>query len=235
MKIEILYPSCANLYGEATGAAYMRQCLPEAEFIYTELSDAPAFAGQRIDMVFMGGMTESMQELVIEKLRPYRERIQELIDQDVVFLMVSNALEIFGQYIQREDGSKIQALGLFSTYAKRNMTLRYNSLVLGQMEDFKLTGYKSQFSHSYGDNEHEYMFKVTRGAGINPESKLEGLRRRNFMATYLLGPLVVLNPAFMRYLLSLLGVENPRLAYEDTMQEAFNRRLAEFEDQNTRY
>lgn len=234
MKIEILYPSCANLYGETTGVAYMKQCLPEAEFIYTELNDVPAFAKQKVDMVFMGGMTESMQELIIEKLRPYREQIEEQIEQDTIFLMVSNALELFGEYIQKEDGSKIQALGLFPTYAKRNMSRRYNSLVLGEMEGFPLLGYKSQFSHSYGDNQKEYMFTVTRGAGINPESKLEGLRRRNFMATYLLGPVVVLNPAFMRYLMGLLGVKNPKLAFEDTMEEAFNRRLAEFEDQNTR-
>ena len=66
MKIEILYPSCANLYGEATAVTYMRQCLPEAEFVLTELNDVPAFASEKVDMVFMGGMTEDTQELVIE-------------------------------------------------------------------------------------------------------------------------------------------------------------------------
>ena len=119
MKIEILYPSCANLYGEATAVAYMKQCLPQAKFIDTELSDTPAFANEHVDMVYMGGMTEDTQELVIEALLPYRERIKELIEQNVVFLMVSNALEIFGQYIEKEDGTKIQALGLFNTHAKR--------------------------------------------------------------------------------------------------------------------
>lgn len=235
MQIEILYPSCANLYGEATAVRYLAQCLPDAQFVYTELTDTPFFAKEKVDMVYMGGMTEDQQELIIERLLPYKARIEELIEQNVVFLMVSNALEIFGQYIQKEDGSQIKALGLFQTYAKRNMAMRYNSLVLGQLEDFKLLGYKSQFSHSYGDNTKEYLFKVTRGAGINPESKLEGLRRHNFMATYLLGPLLILNPAFMKYLLRLLGSTALQLPYEDTMQEAFNRRLAEFEDQNTRY
>lgn len=235
MQVEILYPSFANLYGEATAVRYLTQCLPEAEIIRTELGQIPAFVKEKVDMVYMGGMTEDQQELVIRELQPYKARIEELIEQNTVFLMVSNALEIFGRYIQKEDGTEIEALGLFETYAKRNMTMRYNSLVLGQMEGFKLLGYKSQFSHSYGDNTNEFLFETERGAGINPESKLEGLRRRNFMATYLLGPLLVLNPAFMRYLLGLLGIKECRLPYEDTMQEAFNRRLAEFEDQNTRY
>ena len=235
MKIEILYPSCANLYGEATAVEYMKQCMPQAELVYTELNDEPAFAAEKVNMVFMGGMTEDTQELVIDKLLPYKERIEELIEQDVIFLMVSNALEIFGKYIEKEDGTKIQALGLFDTYAKRNMSVRYNKLVLGEMEGFKVIGYKSQFSHSYGDNTQEYLIKVARGAGMNPESMMEGLRRHNFMATYLLGPITIMNPAFMKYLMQLLGVADPKLAYEDTMYEAFNRRLAEFEDQNTRY
>ena len=34
MKIEILYPSCANLYGEATAVAYMKQCLPQAKYVW---------------------------------------------------------------------------------------------------------------------------------------------------------------------------------------------------------
>ncbi len=235
MKIEILYPSCANLYGEATAARYMQQCLPQAEFVFTELNDVPAFAAEKVDMVFMGGMTEDTQELVIEKLFPYKERIAELIEQDVVFLMVSNALEIFGQYIEKEDGTKITALGLFDTYAKRSMALRFNSLALCETDGIKMIGYKSQFSHSYGDIAKDGWMKVTRGAGMNPETQLEGLRRRNFMATYLLGPVVVMNPAFMKYLMELLGVSEPKLAHEDAMYEAFNRRLAEFEDQNTRY
>ena len=235
MKIEILYLSCANLYGEATAVEYMKQCLPQAELICTELNDEPVFAAEKVDMVFMGGMTEDTQELVIEKLLPYKERIEQLIEQDVVFLVVSNALEIFGQYIQKEDGTRIPALGLFDTYAKRNMAVRFNSLALCEMEGIKVIGYKSQFSHSYGDIARDGWMKVTRGAGMNPEVQMEGLRRRNFMATYLLGPVVVMNPAFMKYLMQLLGVAEPELAYEDTMYEAFNRRLAEFEDQNTRY
>ena len=235
MKIEILYPSCANLYGEATAVTYMRQCLPETEFVLTELNDVPAFASEKVDMVFMGGMTEDTQELVIEKLLPYKERIVELIEQDVVFLMVSNALEIFGQYIEKDDGNKIAALGLFDTYAKRNMTMRFNSLALCEMEGIKLLGYKSQFSQCYGEFTADSWMKVIRGAGLNPQAQVEGLRRRNFMATYLLGPLMIMNPDFMKYLMLLLGVADPVLAHEKAMYEAYNKRLAEFEDANTRY
>lgn len=235
MIIEVLYPSLANLYGETTAIAYLRQCLPQAEIIPTEINEEPAFVTKPVNMVFLGGMTENTQELVLEKLLPYKKHIQDVIERQIVFLALSNAMELFGEYIEKEDGTKIQALGLFPTYAKRHMDVRYNSLVLGQMEGFKLLGFKSQFSDSYGDNSQNYLFQVLRGSGLNPGSKLEGLRRHNFMATYLLGPMLVLNPAFTKYILKLLGAEVEQLPYEASLQEAFNRRLVEFEDQNTRY
>ena len=43
-------------------------------------------------------------------LKPYKEKINELIEKGVVFLCTGNALEIFGKYIENEDGSKIDAL-----------------------------------------------------------------------------------------------------------------------------
>ena len=58
----------------------------------------------------MGAMTERTQEKVIKKLMPYKEKINELIEKGVVFLCTGNALEIFGKYIENEDGSKIDAL-----------------------------------------------------------------------------------------------------------------------------
>ena len=115
------------------------------------------------------------------------------------------------------------------------MTMRFNSLVLCEMEGMKVLGYKSQFSQCYGNAGNEGWMKVIRGAGLNPQATVEGLRRRNFMATYLLGPLTIMNPDFMKYLMQLMGISQPKLAHEDAMYEAYKKRLAEFEDANTKY
>lgn len=234
MKIEILFPEFANLYGEMSSMQYLRQCLPDAEFVETHMNTEPAFAREEVSMVFMATMTESQQELVIEKLFPYKKKIEELIKNNVVFLMIGNALEIFGEYIL-DEGKKIRGLGMFPVYAKRQMMNRYHCMVMGEMEGFsgeppmKIVGFKAQFSHSYGNNENEYLYKVIRGAGLNPESEYEGLRRNNFMATYTLGPVLLTNPDFTRYLMRLLGVENPVLPFEETIEKAYRIRLAEFE------
>ena len=99
MKIEVLFPEFANLFGDCWNHRYLKECLPEAEFIYTSYRDEPRFVSDNVQLVYMGAMTESQQELVIEKLLPYRDRIQNMIDSGVVFLMTANAGEILCDYI----------------------------------------------------------------------------------------------------------------------------------------
>ena len=120
-------------------------------------------------------------------------------------------------------------------YAKRDMMNRYNSLFLGELEGketIKIVGFMSQFAKSYGDNSKNYLFKALRGPGLNDESKFEGVRINNFMGTYVLGPILVFNPDFTKYLLRLLGVKEPKIAFEKEAVEAYNIRLKEFENPN---
>ncbi|MDE6025914.1 MAG: hypothetical protein K2G45_10725 [Lachnospiraceae bacterium] len=228
--IETLYPEFANLFGDLMNTGYLKKCIPDAVFTDTHLFDEPAFVSQDVSMVFMGAMSEKQQELVVSALTPHKERIIELIDKGCIFLMTGNAMEIFGQYIENEDNSRFKCLGLFDTYAKRYMFNRHNSYILGEFEGMKLLGFKSQFSHSYGDNSDCYFYKVTKGCGINPESDLEGIRRNHFYGTYTIGPFLISNPPFVKYLLSIMGIEHPELAFEDTIMSAYNSRLLQFEN-----
>lgn len=233
--IEALFPEVANLFGDRMNIRYLQECLPHAEFIDTSLTGEPAFLSREVSMVYMGPMTESQQELVIRTLRPYKERLVELIGKGCIFLMTGNAMEIFESYIENEDGSRVEGLGIFPVYARRDMMHRYNSLILGEYEGMKLVGFKAQFSHTYGDNSNQYFYRVLRGCGIHPGSMLEGVREHHFFGTYAVGPFLLLNPPFVRYLLTLLGIEQPALAHEDTIMAAYEKRLAEFEKESLKY
>ena len=235
MTVEFLYPSLANLYGEAVEMRYIEKCLPDATVVKTKVNEEPYFVNNDVDFIYMGPMTERGQEIATQKLMPYKDRLIQLIDEDKVFLIIGNALEIFGDYIENEDGTKINGLGIFGTHAKRKMMDRYNSLYFGSFEDMKIVGFKAQFSHSFDENENEGLFKNIRGDGLHPGSSFEGIRRNNFFATYLLGPLLILNPDFTKYLLSLLGAETEKLPCEDDIRIAYEKRLKEFENPNTQY
>lgn len=220
MKIEVLYSEAANLYGDLFNIKYLEQTLPEAQVIYTGLNDTPAFVSEKVDLIYMGPMMERFQEVIIEKLRPYKEKIKELIEQDVVFLITGNALEIFGSKI---DGT--EALGIFETTAKRDFSKHHNSCFIGKFEDMYMVGFKSQFGQSY-NNSHPFI-KVVNGYGINKEDEFEGIRYRSFFGTYLIGPLLVYNPPFTEYLLKVLG-QDAEIAYKDSVYKAYEIRKEEY-------
>lgn len=228
MKIEILFPEFANLFGDCWNHRYLKECLPEAELIETAFSDEPAFVNGDVQMIYMGAMTEKSQERVIEKLMPYRDRIQQLVDGGTVFLMTSNAGEVFCDYIENEDGSRVEGLGIFHLHAKRDMMHRYNSTVLGKFGDMKLVGFKAEFSQLFGENENSFA-EISYGSGMNKNSKLEGVRINNFFSTAIVGPFLLMNPLFVKYLMQLLGVENPTLAHEKIIMAAYEKRLADIE------
>ena len=237
IKIEYLYPEVTNLYGDTFNIKYLKNCLKEAEVYETALTDEPRFASEDVDMIYMGSMSEKSQELVIEKLMPYKNRLKELIENSKVILLTGNALEVFEKYIESEDENKIEGLGIIDAYAKRNMSSRYNTLFLGEFKEAetKITGFKSTFSFSYGDNTNCYAFKSIKGVGINKESNLEGFKINNLFGTYLIGPLLVINPEFTKYIIKQLGEENPVLQYEEAAKKCYDIRLKEFENESTNY
>lgn len=226
MKIEFLFPEVANFYGEKVQMRLIKQCIPEAEVFETPLTAEPAFVKNDVSLIYIGPMTEHTQELCLERLMPHKERLNQLIDTGCVFLALGNAFELFGKYIENEDGSKVECLGIFDTYARRDMMHRYNSLYLGDFGDIKIVGYKAQFSHSYGDPGKNVLFKTVKGDGLHPGFEFEGIKRNNFFGTYILGPILIMNPYFAKYFFRLLTGEEITLPAEKAMIDAYNRRLS---------
>lgn len=218
----------ANLFGDCWNYGYLKECLPEAEFIYTALGDEPAFIKGDVSLIYMGAMTERAQELAIKKLMPYKERIAELIAAGTVFMLTSNAGEVFCEYIENEDGTRVEALGIFKLYAKRDMMHRHNSTVLGKFGDMELVGFKAEFSQLHGlDSDVSSLAELSFGTGRNSETKTEGVRIYNFFSTSIVGPFLVMNPPFVKYLMTLLGIKDPKLAFEDVIMAAYEKRLAD--------
>jgi len=102
-----------------------------------------------------------------------------------------------------------------------------------------IVGFKSQFAHIYGEepspclSDVPPLFNTQRGAGRRPKQVEEGVRINNFMATSMLGPLLLINPPFTKYIMSLLGVQERELPYEKEAMTAYNARVLEFKDPKT--
>lgn len=233
MVIEILFQEVCGLYGDSQNPTYLQATLPNAQFVFTRLTDTPYFAENTPDLIYIGCMSESIQRRVIDKLKPFKNRLEALIDAGTPILATGNAGEIFTAHIDYvTEGIQIDGLGVFDLTVKTDLFNRYNGKVLGELDDLKIVGFRSQFSFIYGENTNNYFLKCIRGIGINPGSKYEGMRKNNLICTQLLGPILPLNPIFCEYLLKLCGTHT-KAAYRDSAMDAYTQRLEEFNDPKT--
>ncbi|MBR4231637.1 MAG: hypothetical protein IKR95_00325 [Oscillospiraceae bacterium] len=232
MTIEALFPEFCQWLGDSANVRYLCQCMPDAQLIRTYSNDRPNFPEGTTDILYLGSMTERQQIVAAERLMPYRARLLERIDAGMVILATGNSIELFGEYI-RDGGERIPMLGLFQFHAERDMDNRHNSMFLGSFEDMAIVGYKSQFSYLKGSFPGDFI-RVKGGCGNYMGDKNEGFRYKNFFATYLLGPLLVLNPPFTRYLLRLMGrADEP--AFEKAVTEAYDFRLKNLEKEGVNF
>lgn len=227
-KVELLFSELGNIYGEKYNIEYFRRCNPEIQVIETNHKDVPAFIREDVDMVYMGCNTEKKQEMVLDALMPHRDKIKEMIDKGIIFLVTGNAIELFGSCIK--DGERrIEGLGLFDFYSERYMNRdRHNSQFIGEFAGMKMLGHKSQFSFAYGNFDQPFI-TVEKGIGMNPETKNDGIHVNNFFATYSLGPFLIINPNFAKYLLRLMGLDDG-LCFEKEIMEAYEYRLKELQE-----
>ncbi|MBQ1409918.1 MAG: hypothetical protein IIY94_01395 [Oscillospiraceae bacterium] len=218
MRIEALYPEFCQWFGDSENVRYLRQCLPEAELVETASDQTPAFLDGSVDLLILGSMTERQQLAAVQRLTPYKDRLLECIDAGMAVLATGNATELFGEYIE-ENGVRYPMLSLFPFHAQRDQEHRHNSMFLGEYEDTKIVGYRAQFSFLQGDFPGKFIH-VLGGCGNSMGDPNEGFRYKNLFATYLLGPFLILNPPFTKYLLRLLG-QKDTLAFEKAVTEAY--------------
>lgn len=231
MKAEILFPEVCNLYGDLQNIYYLKRCCPALELVETDLHTRPTFLDGGISLVFMGSTTEQGLSLAADALRPYRDAIAERVDAGQLFLATGNAPDILGQYIESDTAPRIEGLGLLDFHAEYHMLRRHNSYYVGKFEDMDIVGFKSLFGHSYGGG--DPLFTTVKGVGRDgQEGSGEGFRRGGLMATYLIGPLLLLNPPLCRWLLRKLGAPTDALAFEDAAMDSYKKRVAEFLEPN---
>ena len=231
--IEVLFPDFGTQAGDNGNEMYLRACLPQAKFVGDNPGERPYFADDEPSLILMGGMSERQQEMAIETLMPYRDRLNDLVEAGVPMLFAGSAPDILGKEILNPDGTSIRGLGLLDCMVSRDIPARYHDVNVGTFEPgdvakpLEVVGYKIQFTQVYGDNGNCYFLKDEVGFGLNKDTKLEGYRRGNLIATWLIGPLLPLNPDFSRWLLDLIGCKGVALPYEGQARSSFEWRIKE--------
>lgn len=237
LTIEMLFPEVANLHGDNANIDFLERCLPESRIVRTGLNETPEFVTGKVDLVYLGPMTERGQIRAIARLAPHKSRIEELIQSGTHFLFTHNAMECLGKRIvNSEMNYDIPGLGIFDFSTDVRMFDRYTGKVMGTVDGLPqpIVGYKSQFSMVSGSPELPGFMTTTRGIGRNPRTHVEGVRVNNFLGTSLIGPILLMNPHLAEWLMSSLD-STPRRepALHDLAVAAYDARRREFQDDRT--
>ena len=115
-----------------------------------------------MNLVYMGPMTERNAGAGHPQVDAAEGEIKKPMTTATVFLFTGNALEIFGDYIENEDGSRVECLGLYRLYAKRDMMHRHNSDFEGEFDGNVIMGFKTQFTMAYTPDESHGLFVKTK-------------------------------------------------------------------------
>ena len=79
IRIEVLFPEIANLYGDLANIEYLKKSYPELEVVETHLIGEPEFMKRVPSLIYMGTLTENGQRLATEKLSHYKEKLAEMM------------------------------------------------------------------------------------------------------------------------------------------------------------
>lgn len=232
--IEVLFPEYGNQGGDNGNALLLRQSLPGATFIETRYGDEPYFVRNEPSLIVMSSMPEMQQENALKALLPHRDRLAALVDAGVPMLVTGSACDLLCRRIVSPGGTAIEALGIVDAVCRRSEPRRYLDVNLGTFDPadgtppIELVGFKIQFTQIEGDNSASYFSRNEVGFGLREGMQLEGFRKRNLLATWMLGPILPLNPDFTAWLMRLVTGRDIRPAHEALSRASHAARVKEF-------
>ena len=227
-KLLHLYDDVMNLYGEyanvAVLARYLRDLGFQVQVETLSLYETKDISGY--DFYYMGSGTERKQKLALTQLMQYREALAAACDAGKTMLFTGNSFELLGRTVTDAAGNSYEALGLadFTTVeSKRRITGDCIMSFDGFPEP--LVGFINKCSRTCGVK--TPLFQTQMGFGNEAERGAEGFRKNNCLGTHLTGPMLVKNPAMLRYVAGLLGAEHPERVHYDFMEKGYETTVSE--------
>lgn len=198
MKIVIahLYYDLLNLYGENGNIKALAKQIEEQgiKVEIKNLSLEDEFNFETYDIVYLGTGTKNNQNLALNHLFKYKKEIKKYIDDNKFLIATGNAYELFGKKIDED-----KALNIFPYETQKQSRRKVaESIFKCNLVNEYIIGFQNQ--ESVITNNENNLFEVTKGIANLPNNTHEGYKYNNFYGTYLIGPLFIRNPHFLKYM-----------------------------------
>lgn len=221
LTIGFLYPNLLNLYGDYGNVeCLVRRCQwREIEVLVREFSLGEDLPWQEVDLLLAGGGPDLAQKLVAEDLVTKKSAgLKNYLEAEKVGLFICGSYQLLGHYYRPWQGSDLPGVGILDLYTQHfgltrkrcvgNVVVRLNPQLLTEIKSLysascleTLVGFENHGGRTYLGKDILPLGDITRGFGNNGEDGLEGVQFRNFLGTYLHGPLLPKNPHLADWLI----------------------------------
>lgn len=215
MKIAYLYYDFLNLYGESGNIKIIENVLKynkiKHEILYLSLNDKLNF--DEYDLVYIASGTEDNQKIALNHLLKYKKDIKKYIENNKFIFVTGNSVDMFGsKIISDKEYDGLNILNYEVRQEKRKMEEVYLS---SNILKNKIIGFI---------NNNSYISKID-----YPLFDQEGIKYKNLYATYVLGPILVRNPEFLKYFLN--NLTGKKLKYDLKLEiKAYNEFVRNFKE-----
>jgi len=220
-KIKILhwYYDILNIYGEngnmkALVRALERQGLDVIIDFKTIDDDIKI---DSYDFIYLGsGINESI-DIVKEDIKKYKDDLIKYINDNKYLLATGNSIELFSN------------LDILNYKTKRiDFRIVGDQIFKTDLIDKKIIGFQNRESVIEECNE-DSLFEVITGTGWRPNEIKEGIHKKNFYGTYLVGPLLIRNPYLLDYLVKRI-LKDKKIPYKKVSKDISYKAYEEFLD-----
>ncbi|MBQ6431759.1 MAG: hypothetical protein IJJ99_07785 [Oscillospiraceae bacterium] len=228
LKLLHLYDDVMNLYGEYANVSVLARYLSDLGCTVSvdtlSLYEEKDISGY--DFYYMGSGTERRQRLALTQLVKYRDALNAACDEGRVMLFTGNSFELLGRKITDADGNEFEGLRLASFETVEGKR-RIVGDCIAEFDGFDdvLVGFINKCSRISGVE--QPLFNLLMGAGNEGDKGAEGFRKNHCFGTHLTGPILVKNPAMLRYIAALLGAQSPERVTYPFMEKGYETTASE--------
>lgn len=181
-----LYYDLLNLYGDSGNIKALKTHLEnqgiKVDIKYVTVGDKKDFS--KYDLVYVGSGTGHNLEIALNDLMKDKDKIKEEIKNNKNYLVTGNSIELFGKHII-DKTKKIPCLDVvdfYTAYGKRIVKdVKYDCELINS----KIIGFENHRGKTITRKNHIF--------------EKEGIKTRNFIGTYVIGPILIRNPEFCKY------------------------------------
>lgn len=198
-----LYPKDMNIYGDSGNVLTIerRLALYGYEPIIHAVNQNDPWP-EHADIILGGGGQDTGQKKIMNDLFRRAEILHKLADDGAPMLMICGLYQLFGEFFDTVDGTKLEGISIFRAYTVGRDVRMIGNLVETSDEFGEIIGYENHSGQTFLREGAQPLGHVAQeGCGNNGQDHTEGARVNHVLGTYMHGSLLPKNPAISDFLI----------------------------------